>query len=101
MTCFKLTDGLLDDIEAMILGYFLGMKDNKRKISWVSFLNMTKGENDGGLSFRDLKAFNLVLLSKQGWRRLTQSHSLLLKAKYYHNSSFLDAPLGQKLSGCR
>jgi hypothetical protein len=51
----------------------------------------------GGLSFRDLTLFNKALLTKQGWRLVQNPKSLnarILKAKYYPNSSFIDASLG-------
>jgi len=47
-----------------------------------------------GLGFRDIHAFNLAMLAKQSWRPLKNSDSLcarVLKAKYYANSSVLDA----------
>lgn len=52
----------------------------------------------GGLGFRDVETFNDALLSKIGWRILTEPQSLLsrvLLGKYARNSTFLDcsAPL--------
>ena len=55
----------------------------------------------GGLGFRDLKTFNLALLAKQGWRLHTNTNSLVhrvLKAKYFSNSDFLNAEIGNKPS---
>ena len=53
------------------------------------------------MGFRDLKAFNLALLTKQGWRLHQNPNSLVhrvLKAKYFSNSSFMEAQLGKKSS---
>lgn len=50
----------------------------------------------GGLGFRDLHAFNLALLAKQGWRVLENPESLIsrmYKARYFPNSTFWDAPV--------
>ena len=53
------------------------------------------------MGFRDLKAFNLALLAKQGWRIHQSPNSLIhrvLKAKYFMNSSFMDAQVGKNPS---
>ena len=45
------------------------------------------------MGFRDLRAFNLVMLAKQGWRMIQCIDSLLykcFKARYFPRSSFLD-----------
>ncbi|KAA3477725.1 bZIP-like protein [Gossypium australe] len=55
----------------------------------------------GGLGFRNLDKFNIVLLAKQGWRLITYLNLLLarvLKAKYYPSSNFLNDQLGNLLS---
>ena len=62
---------------------------------------MCTPKEKGGLGFRDLKAFNLALLAKQGWRLQMNSHSLVhrvLKARYFPNIDFLHAKLGTKPS---
>ena len=58
-------------------------------------------KDKGGLGFRDLKAFNLALLAKQGWRLQMNSHSLVhrvLKAHYFPETDFLHAELSTKPS---
>lgn len=49
----------------------------------------------GGLGFRDLQAFNLALLAKQGWRVLENPESLIscmYIARYFPDFTFWDAP---------
>ena len=68
MNCFKLLDSLCSEINSMVGGFWWGKKDKARKIAWVSWKNLCKPKAEGGMGFTDLKAFNLVLLAKQGWR---------------------------------
>ena len=58
-------------------------------------------KEDGGMSFRDLHAFNLALLAKHGWKFLTKPHTLvaqIYKAKYFPTTNFLEATLGSNPS---
>ena len=58
-------------------------------------------KSEGGMGFKDLKAFNLAFLAKQGWRLTQNTKSLahkVLKAKYFSNSNFLEAQIGKNLS---
>jgi len=59
---------------------------------------MGRAKSAGGLGFRDLTLFNKALLAKQCWRIIQfpdSLSSLILKAKYFPKSSFLDAELGK------
>ena len=58
---------------------------------------MCKSKWEGGMGFRDLHAFNLAMLAKQGWRMLADPCSLmaqLYKAKYFPNNDVLSAKIG-------
>jgi hypothetical protein len=53
------------------------------------------------MGFKDLRAFNEALLAKQGWRIITNPHSLvaiMFKAKYYPKCDFLKAKQSQNMS---
>ena len=67
----------------------------------MSWKNLCKSKLYGGTGFRNLQAFNLALLAKQGWRILSNLNSLLArvyKAKYFPYDDILNAKLGSNLS---
>lgn len=66
-------------------------------MAWLSWDKMCLPKEEVGLGFQDLKAFNLLLLAKQGWRLQTCTNTLLhrlYKARYFPNGDFLTAELG-------
>ena len=55
------------------------------------------------MGFKDLKAFNLALLTKQGWQLNQNPASLthrVFKAKYFAGCSFMEAQVGEKAFLC-
>ena len=101
MSVFKLPDSLCDELAGMVRRFWWGQKEGKNKMAWLSWDKMCAPKEEGGLGFRDLKAFNLALLAKQGWRLQMNSNSLVhrvLKARYFPNTDFLHAELGTKPS---
>lgn len=49
---------------------------DKNKISWIALNKITDSKSHEGLGIRDLRAFNIALLAKQGWRLIHQPQSL-------------------------
>ncbi|XP_019155488.1 PREDICTED: uncharacterized protein LOC109152296 [Ipomoea nil] len=76
---------------------------NEQGIHWKAWDKLCIPKKYGGLGFKDLHAFNLAMLGKQGWRILTQPQSLVsrvYKARYYPTNSFYEACLGNNPSFC-
>jgi hypothetical protein len=96
MNCFKLPNSLCNDISGLIRRFWWGQRNLEKKIHWVSWEKLCCSKFKGGFGFRDLKAFKLALLAKQGWRLLTNHQSLfakVFKARYFPRSQFWDAPI--------
>lgn len=67
----------------------------------MSWRKTGESKEKGGLGFRDFLCINKALLAKQFWRLWQDPDSFvsrILKAKYYPNSSVLEARLGNKPS---
>ena len=55
----------------------------------------------GGMRFRNLQAFNLSILGKQGWKFISNQDAIVskvFKAKYFSSVDFLEVPLGHNPS---
>jgi hypothetical protein len=67
----------------------------------MSWQNLGRPKNRGGVGYRDLEWFNMTLLAKQGWRLIHNPDGLaskILKEKYYQRDEFLNTPLGRNPS---
>jgi hypothetical protein len=77
----------------MIGRYWWSQQDKVNKIHWVSWEKMTRSKKKGGLGYRDLHVFNMVMLARQAWRLLVCPETLcaqVLRAKYFPYGSILD-----------
>ena len=73
----------------------------ENKVHWMSWSRLCKSKKMGRLGFRDLRAFNLSLLTKLAWKLVQKTDSLfyrIYKARYFPNSTFLDAEMGHNPS---
>ena len=98
MSCFKLPDALCDELAGMVRRFWWGQQENQNKLAWLSWDKMCAPKEEGGMGFRDLKAFDIALLAKQGWRLQNCPNSLfhrVYKAKYFPHGDFLTASLGR------
>ena len=97
MNCFLLPDSLCSELNSMVRNFWWGQRDKEKKLAWIAWGKMCKPKADGGMGFKDLKAFNLALLAKQGWRLSQNPCSLahrVLKARYFPGNNFMEAQLG-------
>ena len=101
MSVFKLPNTLCNEMTSMVRKFWWGQTNKKTKMAWHSQDKVCTPNEEDGLGFRDLKAFNLALLAKQGWRLQTNTSSLVyrvLKARYFPDNDFLGAKLGSRPS---
>ena len=64
MSCFMLPMGLCNDIEMLIQKFWWGERGGQRRIHWKNWETLCKPKSDGGMGFKDLAKFNIVMLAK-------------------------------------
>ncbi|XP_024200296.1 uncharacterized protein LOC112203585 [Rosa chinensis] len=98
MNCYLLPKGLCDEFHQLCASFFWGDTDEKKKIHWRSWERLCLTKQEGGMGFKNLYAYNLAMLAKQGWRIVTNPDSLiaqLYKARYFPHCSFWEAEMGE------
>ena len=102
MSIFQLPNTLLDSIVKMMNSFWWGNgKTTQRGIHWMSWEKLSAPKIHGGMGFKDLAAFNLAMLGKQGWKFITEPDSLvarIFKARYFPSGSYLTATVGHNPS---
>ena len=94
MSVFQIPLKLCDELDALCAKFWWGQVGNERKIHLKSWDKLMVSKKEGGMGFLDLRAFNLVILAKQGWRMVQGNDSLLykcFKARYFPRSNLLEA----------
>ncbi|XP_073066021.1 uncharacterized protein [Primulina eburnea] len=102
MNVFLLPKSTIDELQRIMNSFWWGARPNgNRGIKWLSWERLCTRKIHGGMSFRNLKSFNLAMLGKQAWNLISKPLSLMariLKAKYFPISSFMEASLGHNPS---
>lgn len=100
MSCFKLPDSILEEVEKIIRRFWWGSK-NSKGISWISWGCLCRTKQQGGMGFRYMECFNLAWLTKQAWRIMTRPELIIcqiIKDRYYPGASFSCAEIGDRPS---
>lgn len=64
----------------MLNSFWWGSKQSgNHEINWLNQDNVQASKGSGGLSFRNVLAFNLALLGKQGWKFLSNLDTIVSK----------------------
>lgn len=101
MNSYLLPKGMCDDLQQLCVQFFWGDTEDKKKIHWRSWDKMCLTKVEGGMGFKNLYAYNLAMLAKQGCRLISNPSSLiarLFKARYHPNCSFWEAKVGESHS---
>lgn len=102
MNVFLLPVELCREMEQLMCKYWWqSSSKNSKGIHWKRWDKLTTHKSKGGMGFRNLRDFNLCLLSKQGWRLQCHPESLvgrIFKARYYASGDYLNAELGSNPS---
>ena len=101
MSVFRLPNTLCEKLTSVMCEFWWSSGELRRRISWVSWQNLCKSKEEGGLGFHDIERFNQALLAKQAWRVWSRPDSLVsrvLKSRYFKNGSFLECGLGSRPS---
>ncbi|KAF5470770.1 hypothetical protein F2P56_011261 [Juglans regia] len=97
MGMFLIPISITNKLNQLLRKFWWGFNEDSSKIQWVNWKQLSHSKEMGGLGFRDLRSFNLALLSKQGWRILQNPNSLvgrILKQKYFSKEGLLEAKVG-------
>lgn len=88
----------VDSIEKMMNFFWWGHgRTTQRDIHWMNWEKLSAPKKYGGMSFKDLTAFNLAMLGKQGWKFITEPNFLIaciFKARYFPTGSYLTTLIG-------
>lgn len=90
-----------DGIEKKMNAFWWGNTKTGRGIRWLSWNKLCVSKAGGGLGFKSLRSFNVAMLAKQGWRLANNVNPLvtqLMRARYYPQTDFLDAKIGNNPS---
>ncbi|XP_059668809.1 uncharacterized protein LOC132313890 [Cornus florida] len=91
---YKIPFKTCDTLQQKMMRFWWSGSEDLTHSHWIKWDSLCQQKKDGGLGFKDLRSFNMALLSKLTLRLFKGDTSLLfqsLKAKYFHNCSFLDS----------
>ncbi|KAK9073954.1 hypothetical protein SSX86_006548 [Deinandra increscens subsp. villosa] len=68
LSLFRAPGYIIKELERLRKNFFWGNTPSHKKIPWVAWCRITAPKGNGGLGTGSLRAANLALISKWGWR---------------------------------
>lgn len=90
MSIFKIPETTIEEMNKIQRQFYWNNKSNKGG-SITAWTGLCKSKERGGLGFHDLSCFNDAMLAKTVWRLCNSEDQLWGKARYFPNSSLLQA----------
>ncbi|WJX23528.1 hypothetical protein P8452_12731 [Trifolium repens] len=97
MSVYMIPDSIINDIEKMLNSFWWGDGSNNKGIRWLAWDKLATPKVDGGLGFRNFRAFNMAMVAKQAWSLMAEPEKLvarIFKARYFPRSTLFDAKIG-------
>ncbi|KAL7235947.1 hypothetical protein ACSBR1_019263 [Camellia fascicularis] len=96
MQTAKLPQRICKQIDKINRNFLWGDQENRKKVHLVSWKQVCKAKQEGGLGLKRAEDQNIALLAKLGWKMLSDPSSIwtaVLKGKYLQNEALSDWPI--------
>lgn len=93
MSIYFIPKTTVGEIERMMNSFWwVHSRQDTKGINWMLRGRLSINKKNGGLGFKNLRAFNHAMPGKQAWKFMMEPNNIIIrlfKAKYFPNCDFL------------